>query len=1027
LAEVSFGEWLKRRRRALDLTQEQFAQQINCSTSTLRKIETEERRPSEQMVRQLAEAFNIAPNERAIFLKFARGRLEAALAGTIEDVPWRDSPPSANQSELKTRLSTFLFTDIEDSTKLWESAPEQMKVALERHHSILEEAISSNGGEVFQIVGDAFCSVFPTALSAISAAVKAQYGLYQEPWGLPFPIRVRMSIHTGEAQRASDHALTGGYTSNQTLNRVTRILKAGHGGQVLLSRAAQEFVEDSLPVETALRDIGEHHLKNLIQPEHLFQLTIEGLPSKFPPLNTLESVRHNLPFQLTSFIGREQEQAEILKLINKHRLVTLAGSGGVGKTRLSLKVGEQVIGNYADGVWFVEFAPILDPQLVPSIIAIALNLRDAPQRPAMDTLSDYLREKRMLIILDNCEHLIEACAELADTLLKRCSSLKLLATSREALDLPGEAVYRVPSLELPDFQQLLETFRDYESVRLFEERAQLAQTDFSLTMENASSVAKICNRLDGIPLAIELAAARVRMFSTEQIATRLKESFSLLVTGNRRVLPRHQTLQAAIDWSYELLSPLEQTLLQRLSVFVNGWTLEAAEFVCADAKIKPENVLDLLTQLFNKSLINSEESREEPPDPSWDSFRYRMLEMIREYAFKKLTTSDEMRAISLRHLMFFAEMVNDAESKFKGPDQALWYNRLDKELDNLRVALTSFEGSENVEVRLRIHTGLWRYWKSRGHSSEGRRYLHSVLAGIPPGPTRKTAAFAKALTAAGSLAYYEGDFSYSEQSRNEALAIFRNVEDKTGIADCLIGLGNTAMSQGNFEAAEAFYEEGLLIRKELNDKWGIARLLGNLGLLTYFQADFNQARSLHLESLALFRELRDDESVANELVNLGDVERFQGDLSTANAFYEEGFSISRKSKDQWGLAYAIMGLADVAFEQEDLTRASTLYRECLLLFQRGTDYVGLPFALESVAGLACIRNQLERAARILGAADALRKNTHLPLPLPYKSAHQKRISVIREQLAPSLFDFAWAEGQAMTMGQAIDYALENLG
>lgn len=373
-----------------------------------------------------------------------------------------------------------------------------------------------------------------------------------------------------------------------------------------------------------------------------FARGLAALPlSSTPPLNKPLT---NLPAPLTTFIGREKEQLEVIRLMNKHRLVTFTGSGGVGKTRLSLKVGEQILKDSDDGVWLVELAPILDPLLVPRTIAIAIGLRDEPQRPVIDMLSDYLREKQMLLILDNCEHLLDVCALLIDTLLKRCPSLKILATSREALGILGEAVYHVPSLRVPEIRQLVEKFREYESVRLFEERAQFARMDFSLTLENAASVAKICNRLDGIPLAIELAAARISTFSTEQIAVRLQENFSLLTTGNRSALPRHQTLQAAIDWSYDLLSPAEQTLFRRLSVFVNGWTLEAAASICSDTNFESEAIIDLLTQLINKSLIMFGTQVET---------RYHMLETIRQYADEKLVESGECDALRDRHFEYF--------------------------------------------------------------------------------------------------------------------------------------------------------------------------------------------------------------------------------------------------------------------------------------------------------------------------------------------------------------------------------------
>ena len=427
MAEVSFGEWLKRRRKAQGLTQEELALQISCSTSALRKIEAEQRRPSAQIVEELAEVFNIAPSERKSFLKFARGNWEAAPAGVMEEgAPWRDSSIGEDTSHPKIHLATFLFTDIEGSTQLWESAPEKMKVALQRHHEILQEAISSNGGNAFQIVGDAFCAAFPTASSAISAALTAQRALNQEQWDTPSPIRVRMGIHTGTAELSATDSPTGGYASNHTLNRVSRILSVGHGGQILLSLATKELVQDSLPANIELRDMGEHHLKNLTRPEHLFQLNSAGLPSDFPPLSTLDSDRHNLPLQLTSFIGREREIAEVKYLLSATRLLTLIGPGGTGKTRLSIQVASEVLDEYPDGTWMVELAPISDPSLVASTTAAALHLPAEVYRPAVDMLCDYLCEKELLMVLDNCEHLVGACARMVDRLLHAAPKLHII-------------------------------------------------------------------------------------------------------------------------------------------------------------------------------------------------------------------------------------------------------------------------------------------------------------------------------------------------------------------------------------------------------------------------------------------------------------------------------------------------------------------------------------------------------------------------------------------------------------------------
>jgi len=402
--------------------------------------------------------------------------------------------------------------------------------------------------------------------------------------------------------------------------------------------------------------------------------------------------------------------------------------------------------------------------------------------------------------------------------------------------------------------------------------------------------------------------------------------------------------------------------------------------------------------------------------------RYRRLQMIREYALAQLNKSDEMSLICFRHLSFFAEMVFETERNLKGPEEASSYERLDSELDNLRAALTWFEQLEYVEIRLRFAAGLWRYWKNRGKSSEGRGYIQRILSGVPTGPSRQTAAYARALTAAGALAYYQADFSYSEQSRKEALSIYRILEDKVGIGDCLIGLGNAAISQGHYDEARAFYEEGLGIRQELGDKWGVARLIGNLGLLAYFQMNYDEAHSLHMESLALFRELQDFAGVAHDISNLGDVARHQGKLSMALAFYEECVSNSKSMKDQWGMAYGIIGIADVAFEQGDFSTAASHYKDCLRMFQKEADYIGLPYVLESVAGLLLTKKQLESAARIYGSADALRLRTHSPLHLPDQSTYQNNLSLLKEQLGDSKFKGAWSEGVRMTSDQAVALA-----
>jgi non-specific serine/threonine protein kinase len=593
----------------------------------------------------------------------------------------------------------------------------------------------------------------------------------------------------------------------------------------------------------------------------------------------------NLPASLTSFIGREKEQVELLNLVSKYRLITLVGPGGVGKTRLSLKIGEQVLGDYSDGIWLVELASIFDPMHVPRTTAIAIGLRDEPQRPVIDMLSDYVRDKKMLILLDNCEHLLDACTQLADTLLRNCPGLKILATSREALGILGEAVYHVPSLGLPDLQQLLEKFRDYESVRLFEERAQLVQMKFSLTMENVFAVATICTQLDGIPLAIELAAARVSMFSTEQIAARLQESFRLLTTGNRTALPRHQTLHAAIDWSYALLSPAEQTLFQRLSVFVNGWTLEAAESVCSDANIQAEVVLDLLDQLIKKSLVNVEESR--------GGSRYRMLETIRQYADEKLIDSGEHDALNDKHLECFLNLAQTAKPYLRGLEQIEWLNRIDAEHDDLRAALVWAMDKPTAGPVLRLAGALGGFWSLRAYWLEGAKWLDQVLSKEWDQNDRaEKAARAQALYARADLAHQldEEVSTYAES----ALTLCQEVEDGWGMAYSRAMLGYSLWRAGNPKGSKPLLDQSLNEFHNLRDAWGESMVLlwlaGALMLLG-MQDEYFESRQ---RALACARRSGDREMIAislrgfaADLVSEGNWDQAENMLQEAEQLFTE--------------------------------------------------------------------------------------------------------------------------------------------
>jgi predicted ATPase/class 3 adenylate cyclase len=619
-------------------------------------------------------------------------------------------------SSLPSGTVTFLFTDIEGSTKLAHQYPSQWELLRGRHHAILQAAVDAQNGYVFQIIGDAFCVAFSSASEALNAALEAQRCLLAEDWW-PAPIKVRMGIHTGTAQLKED----GQYIGYTSLAMTQRIMSAGHGGQVLLSGATRELVRDMLPANASLLELGEKRLKDLQRPESLYQLSAIGLPVSFPPLKTLDSFPNNLPSQLTTFIGREQEIIEIREILQNHRLVTLTGSGGTGKTRLSLQAAADSLETFKHGVWFVELAPLTDPDLILQTILSTIGISEQPGKEPFELLKEYLQGKITLIVLDNCEHLVAGSARVVNALLSAVPGLKVLASSREALGVQGEAAYPVPSLSLPDPNRLpaLEQVSQYEAVRLFIDRALLVQPHFAVTNQNAPAVAQICHRLDGIPLAIELAASRVKALSPDQIARRLDDRFRLLTGGSRTALERHQTLRAALDWSYNLLTEDEKVLLCRLSGFMGGWTLEAAEQVCSLEGIE-FNVLDQLTQLVDKSLVNAHITGRDS--------RYSMLETTRQYGAEKLFDSDEGELLHQKHADYFLALAEQADKEIHGPHQLEWIDNLETERDNLRVALDWSLTAGHTEVAARFFNSL--NWGSymRGHFSELNEWFKKITA-----------------------------------------------------------------------------------------------------------------------------------------------------------------------------------------------------------------------------------------------------------------------------------------------------------
>ena len=946
---------------------------------------------------------------------------------------------------------TFLFTDIEGSTGLWEQDGARMSQALAAHDAIARSAVEGRRGTVVKMIGDGVHAVFDDALDALVATLDMQQVLADPAATYGVALRVRCGLHIGVVERRDDDYF------GTPVNRAARIMRAAHGGQVLLSQAVVDCVREILPPAVSLRDLGKVRLKDLSTPEHVYQVVHADLRHEFPALRSLEATPNNLPQQATSFIGREKELAELKRLLPKTRLLTLTGSGGCGKTRLSLQAVADSLERFPDGAWLVELGALTDPGLLPPTVAMVLGLKEESAKPITQTLYAYLKDKRLLLMLDNCEHLLDGCAKLADTLLRQCPLLTILASSREALGIGGEQAYRVPSLSLPHPKQAHTpaSIASFEAVQLFTDRALLGRSDFQVTDQNASTLASICYRLDGIPLAIELAAARARSLSIEEIDGKLSQRFRLLTGGSRTALPRQQTLRSLIDWSYDLLNGQERRLLQRLSVFAAGWALEAAEPVCALDGVEDWDVLDLLTSLCDKSLVVVEQNDVQS--------RYRLLETVRQYARERLLESGGGETARHRHRDYYLALAEEAEPKLTGAEQAVWLRRLEEEHDNLRSALEWSRAGEDPEAGLRLCGALQSFWATRGHLSEGREWCARMLG--KEGAQRRTSERAKALNASGTLAWFQADYPAAREMHEESLAIMRELADRGGIARSLNNLGLVAWDQGDYPCALAMHEESLAIKRELGDQGQIARSLNNLGLLAYEQGDYCAAGALHEESLAIVRELGDRSGIATSLNNLANVAFARGDYPVATALHQESLAIVRELGDRSGIANALNNLGlvaneqrdypaaralleeslaimrelgersgiasalnilgSVAFEQGDYTAAAALNRESLAIRRELGERRTIAYSLGGLADVVAALGSPLRAARIWGAAERLREEIGSPLAPNERPAYERQVRAAREALRDNTgFDHAWQEGRVLTLEQAIDLAMQ---
>ena len=921
--------------------------------------------------------------------------------------PLRDLPPG-------TGTVTFLFTDIEGSTALLRRVGEDLYAqVLVGHHALVRSALAAHDGREMDTQGEGFFAVFSSPRACVAAVLEMQQAMEAHGWPGGERVRVRMGIHCGEA------AQTAAGLAGLEVHRAAGVAAVAWGGQVLVSEAAAVLVRDRLPPGAALTDLGTHRLKDLGRPEQIFQLHAAGLQAEFPPLRSLgnPALRHNLPSQPTSFVGRAGELAELRSLISGgSRLVTIAGPGGIGKSRLALQVAAEVVDGAGEGVWLVELAPVAEPELVARTVAAVLQVREEPGRPMLDTLADAVGDRYLLVVLDNAEHVLGAAAKLADALLRSCPRAYLLVTSREPLGISGEHVFRVRPLPVPPADLAAPgRLAAFESVQLFAARASMHRQGFVLDDANAAAVAAVCVRLDGIPLALELAAARLGSLSVPEISSRLDQRFRLLTGGSRTALPRHQTLRALIDWSYDLLNPEEQIVLGRLSVFAGGWTLAAAEAVTSAGGTGEWQVLDRLAALVGKSLVLAEEID--------GSTRYRLLETVRDYAAERLAlrAGAELDATRAAHRDYYLALVETADTHLRGPDEAVWLDRLEAEFDNIRAALAfSLADPDSAEPGLRLAAGLRWFCYLRGHGGEVLQALDVLLE--RPDARMPTRARARALTASCHLLLRFGDDSAVPSLAGEAITIAGDLADDAVTADALVQLCWFRFEHGDLPAALGQIDEAVALARAAGDPRLIAEVLGCRAVFESEAGDLDAAFADHQETLALSRAAGDNYRLAITLGNLAIDELAAGELRAARAHFQEA-SMLAGNLGYPNLSAALqqnMGFAELidadprnarrlflsSLDTARITGVTSYVHGALLGLALAAGADGDPTVAATLHGAA--DQQYEQAGRAFEALEAgLRARDHAQL---------------RATLGDAAFEAAYRHGRTLSQAGAIALA-----